>query len=302
MPRRDPIVWLTASVAMISSGVTWGVWVATQASGALALALALQLVVGLAMAWVTSPERRALAAALGITVPVVGPLAAAWTADARGLGGAELLHDPHAAVARKDGAAIARRLTSALPSCEALVSGDIEARRATIARLGHRAGADDIAILRWARTQDDPEIAVEVALAFEEVGQRFEQRVASARAAVTAEPCFATHAALVTMICEGVLSGLVDAPLIGKLASEARIHHASAAVLDAASAVTLVALRARLELAVRRPEVALSLLKPAIRRNPSEELLQLYTDAAYAARRFELTPVFASRSATVAAA
>lgn len=287
---------------MISGGVTWSVWVATQASGALVLALGVQLVVGLAMAWVTAPERRALAAVLGMTVPVLGALAAAWTAEAQGRGGAELLHDPHARAARMDGVAIARRLTTSLPSCEALVSGDIEARRATISRLGQRASADDVAILRWARTQHDPEIAVEVALAFEDVGQRFEERVQAARSAATALPSFETHAAVVRVICDGVLSGLVDAPLIGKLAAEARRHHATAGALDAASAVALVAPRVRLELAVRRPAVALSMLTATLKRGPVEELLKLYPEAAYAARRFELTPVFASRGASVARA
>ena len=295
MRRPDPLIWVTAAIATIVGGVTWGIWVATQATGALVIALGVQLVAGLATALVTTfPERRSLAAALATVVPVIGPLAGAWAADAQGHGGTELLNAPQLAP-RVDGVAIARRLRTSLSSCDALMSRDVEARRATIARLSRRARPDDIAILRWARRHDDPEVAVEVALAFEDVGQRFEERLNTARAAAVADPSFATHATVVRVISEGVVSGVVDAPQIGKLAKEARTHYEAAIALDPASASELVAPRARLELAVRRPAIARDLLAAAVKTRADDEIVALYSEAAYAARRFDLTPELASR-------
>jgi len=288
------VLWVTAAIATIVGGVTWGVWVATQATGALLIALGVQLVAGLATALVTFPERRSLAAALATVVPVIGPLAGAWAADARGHGGKELLPAPQVAP-RVDGVAIARRLTTSLSACDALMSRDLEARRATIARLSRRARPDDIAILRWARRHDDPEVAVEVALAFEDVGQRFEQQLNTARAAAAADPCVATHAAVVRVISEGVVTGVVDAPQIGRLAQEARTHYDAAIALEPTSARELVAPRARLELAVRRPAIARDLLAAAFKTSADAELVALYSEAAYAARRFDLTPELASR-------
>jgi len=287
--RPDPLLWTTAAIATITGAVTWGVWVATQATGALALALGVQVVAGIATALVTFAERRPLAAALALVVPVIGPVAGAWTADAHGSGGVELLAPPEVAP-RIDGVEIARRLTASVSSCEALLSPDVETRRATIARLVRRARPDDLAILRWARRNDDPAIAVEVALAFEDIGQRFEQRVHAARAAATADPSVATHAAAVRLISEGVVSGLVDAPLFGMLAEEARAHYEAAVALDPTIARELAAARARLELAVHRPALARDLLAAALGTTADDELVALYSEATYASRRFDLTP------------
>lgn len=290
---HDPLLWLAGTVAVLVNGVTWSVWVATQAPGALAVAVVTQLLGALAMATVTERARRALAVTLAAAVPVVGPLAVVLLVQARGKDGLDLLHDPHARAPRLDALAIARRLTTSLPSCEAIMSGDVDARRATLARLTARARPDDVAILRWARGHDDPEVAVEVALAFEELGQRFEQRLRDARDAAAAEPTASAHAQIVHAISAGITSGVVDATLVSRLAEEARRHHVAAAVLDPSLARVLVAPRARIELAACRPTIALAQLEAAIRRSPDPELLELYAQAAYAARRFELAPAYA---------
>lgn len=287
---RDPLLWVLAIVTAIASAVVWTVWIATAAPLALAFALGVQPVVGVTMAYVARPARRALAAALATVVPIVGPLAIAWTDEARGAAEPPLLHEPEAAAVRQDGIALARRLTSSLPSCEALVSGDVDARRATLTRLGQRARAEDLAILRWARTQPTPELAVEAALAYEEVGASFEQRVQAARRSTWAEPSFETHAAVVREISAGIVSGAVDPALVGTLAAEARTHYAAALALAPASTSTLVAARARIELAARQPAVALALLADAGGVHADAEVAALYTEAAYAARRFELAP------------
>ena len=82
-----------------------------------------------------------------------------------------------------------RRLGEALPCCEALISGSQEERRAIIATLTRRADADAVALLRWALGAPDPELAVEAALAIEEMTAAFEARLAeSAAAEVAAAP------------------------------------------------------------------------------------------------------------------
>lgn len=286
MPRPDRMIWVTAATAALVSGVTWGVWITTLAAGALTIAVAVQLVAGVASALVTDPERRWLAAVLSSTVPVLGPIAGGWVAEARGRGGAELLATPTEAT-HVDGLAIARRLTASLPSCEALVSGGLEARRATISRLARRAAPADIAILRWARGHDDPDVAVEVALALEEVGVAFEQRVYAARAAAIADPSFASHAAVVRVISAGALANVIDIPVLRKLAVVAREHYAAAIALEPNNAPELVAAQARLELEVRRPVVARDLLAAVLQTTASDELIALHNEAAYAARRFE---------------
>lgn len=301
MQRPDPLIWMTAVIASITSGVTWSIWVASQAPGALVIAISVQIMAGLVGALVAAPERRTLAAALAGVVPVIGPLAGAWAADARGRGGAELLPAPDGA-AHVDGLAIARRLTTSLPSCEALVSNDLEARRATIARLARRATADDIAMLLWARSHPDPDVAVEIALALEEVGQRFEQRVHAARAAALANPCFATHAAVVRVISAGILTGVIDGPLVRVLVDEARTHHAEAIALEPARAAELVAVSARLELVMGRPAVACDLIAGVVWTSVDDELIALHGEAAYAARRFDLAPGLARRRASRALA
>lgn len=302
MRSRDPLLWLSAGVAAFASAVTWGVWVTTDATGALALAVLVQLGAGVAMMLLSHRERRTLAVTLAVTVPVVGPLATAIIEGVRGQGGAELLADPEPPRQRLDGVEIARRLTASLPPCEAIVSSNVDARRATIARLTQRAAADDIAILRWARNQDNADVAVEAALAFEEINQRFEQRVQAARAAAQAHPSFATHATALLAISDGIVTGIVDTALTGKLAEEARKHHEAALALEPSRALEIAAPRARIELATRRPAAALDVLTPAISKSADPELLELHIEAAYAARRFDLTPGLAARRTGRAAA
>ena len=176
-----------------------------------------------------------------------------------------------------DGLAIARRLTTSLPSCEALVSGDLEARRATISRLAKRATPADIAILRWARSQDDADVAVEVALALEEVGLAFEQRVHAARAAAIANPCFASHAAVVHVISAGALANVIDVPVLRKLAALAREHYDAAIALQPTHAAELVAAQARLGASCAGPSSRATCWPPCSGRRQATQLTALYT-------------------------
>jgi len=304
MRRPDAIVSVPIGIGVTGSAIAWSLWIAWPDATFLILAVVMQVVAGILLAWIAAPDRRAMIVVVAVLVPVVGPIASLYIDRERGRGGAELLADPVVLTSSRamSGAEIAERLVGALPPCEALVSGDADARRATITQLSRRAGSEDIAILRWARNQRDADVAVEAALALNELEQRFEQDLREARAAVAAQPSFTSHAALVTAICSGVVAGIVDPPLISKLAVDARIHYLEASVMDPDAARELVIPYVRLELAARRPDLALALTKRALARSADPTLIQLYTEAAYAARRFDLVPGLRSREADVHAA
>ena len=262
----------------------------------------MQVVAGAVIAWMAAPSRRLLIGLTAICVPILSPIASLLIDRERGRGGTELLPDAPTPRRALSGAEIAQHLVGTLPPCEALVSGDVDARRATLTRLSERARNEDIAILRWARNQPGADIAVEAALALADLEQRFEERLRAARAAVAAKRSYATHAALVSVICDGVTTGIVDPPLVGKLASEARRHHLEANVSDPEAAQELVVAYARLELAARRPDLALVIATQALARSTSPALLQLRAEAAYAARRFDLVPGLRSSEADARAA
>jgi hypothetical protein len=295
MSRRDAIVWLPIGIAVSGSALAWSFWVASMDAAYLGMAIALQAMTATVPAWTAKPERRRLIMLVAMLVPVVGPIASLYIEREHGRGGIELLADLATPARGISGAEIAERLVTALPPCEALVSGDVDARRATITQLSRRAGSEDIAVLRWARNQRDGEVAVEAALALNDLEQRFEQTLREARAAVAARPSFATHATLVSAICSGVITGIVDPPLVTKLVGEARKHHLEANVADPEAARELLIPYVRLELAVRRPDLALALVKTALTRSEDPRLIQLYAEAAYAARRFDLVPGLRSR-------
>ncbi len=291
MLRRDRGLLAVTVVAAFVCAAYWALWVATGASSTLVLALIFHIASAAATAFLISPRRRALALALGIVVPVLGPFAAALSTLVAGRPGADLLHDPHAVVHKLSGVEIARRLTESLPACEALVSSSVEERRQALAKLKARAAPEDIATLRWARTQPHSDAAVEVALAFEEISARFEHDATAARAAVKASPSYATSSALFRILCDGITNGVVDAPLVARLGAEACRNHDAAVRQDPVRSEDLLPRRARLELAMHRPNEALALLRAKrldLRRH--RDLAQLYFEAAYAARRFDLVP------------
>lgn len=291
MSQRDRRLCGVALVAVLVSAGAWALWIASSSAGTLFLALGVHFTVAGVISLVVAPSRRLLALALGASVPVLGPVAAAMSCVIAGRGGADLLHDPHALSARIDRAELAHRLTGTIPVCEALASTDVAARRQALAKLKARGSAEDIAILRWARARHSGEATVEVALAFEEVCARFEHRAAAARRLAASAPAFESHAAAFVVLCDGIASGTVDGQLVARVAAEAARHHDAAVALDPNRGRELLAARARLELMMYRPSEALALLGAvAIESAANTELGALRSEAAYAARRFELVP------------
>jgi len=297
------MLWAALGLALVGSAIAWNDWVSSQDPTFLLLSIAMQAVPGLALLSASARERRILVALVALAVPVIGPLAALYVKNARGRGGAELLADLHAPErSRITGTELARRLTDALPPCDALISGNADSRRATLSHLSQRARSEDIAILRWARNQQDADVSVEAALVLAELEERFQKKLREARGAFASPATYAKHAALVRAICDGVVSGLVDSQLVTKLAAEARRHHLEASVMDPEAARELALPYGRLELVARRPDLALALAQRTLTHSKDPALVMLQMEAAYAARRFDLVPGLKSGEADAHAA
>lgn len=292
MGREERAHWCIAIGVAIVEATVWTASIALGGVAPLFAAIAVQLA---SVIVVARPQRRrrVLAAAVSAAIPVIGPVAAALAVAVSGNGGRALLAGGHAEARRLDGRQIADALVTEIPACEALASPDREVRRKCLAKLARRATASDIALLRWARTRASGDVAVEIALTLEDIVTRFENRVSAARERAERTPGYETSASAFRALVAGITSGIVDEPAIARLANEARHHHEAARAADPDSARELLADRARLELAVERPEAALELLATDLRGDAT--LIELYKQAAYAARRFELTADLAYR-------
>lgn len=296
MARDDRTRWgLAIAVAVVEAGM----WAASITSGSALLplaAVAVQLASVLVIAR-RQPRRRLLAAAVTAAVPVIGPIAANLATTIRGNGGRDLLHDGHAEAARVDAHQLARALVAELPACDALSSPDREIRWSCLAKLARRANASDLSLLRWARTRTRGDIAVEIALALEDIVVGFESRACAARERAARAHDYETRASAFRELTDGIQRGIVEDHALERFASEARQHHEAAIAADPDRARELLAERARLELAVDRPDVALEMLAGSLADDP--DLIELYKQAAYAARRFELTAELTFRRSRV---
>ncbi|HVV50062.1 MAG TPA: hypothetical protein VHO06_10420, partial [Polyangia bacterium] len=256
--RRLPIVpWLSATLFDLTAVLLLfghASRVAALSAGALHLAALLPL--GLAA---LAPSERVLGSAFVLAIPVLGAPLAALALGTEGRG--ELLEaDPEApaAAAEAPRAEELRRLGEALPTCEALLAGETDERRAIIATLTVRADAGSVSLLRWALGAANPELAVEAALAIEEMTASFEARMADYRKSLAAGGSGAEALAAAELATDAIEAGLAEAALIPALAEEARGFFAAALAAEPARAPGIAIGRARLELAVLRPDAALA--------------------------------------------
>jgi hypothetical protein len=235
------------------------------------------------------PTRRLLAAAMIFSLPLIGVAMAALVVSLRGRGNSELLTRSAPVPRAGAGAELARRLTAGGPACEALLASDAEARHAAMSSLQRDADARAITLLRWALAQPAPELALEAALALEELSARYAERSAEACAEAERRPSRDSALAAAEVIASAIYNGLADPALLPVIAAQARDYYRMAARLDEPRAGELACARARLELAMLDPGAALALLEPVLAANAGDaRLLELYRDAAHAARRFEL--------------
>ncbi len=210
------------------------------------------------------PSERVLGSAFTFSIPLAGGLLALIALGTVGRG--EVLEaDPEAAAPELEPlrAEELRRLGEALPCCEALLAGTIDERRAIIATLTRRADADAVALLRWALGASDPDLAVEAALALEEMTSSFEARMAQLRKATAGSASADDAQEAAELITEAIEAGIAEPALVSSLAHEAR-QFFSAAAGDPTRAGEVAVGRARLELAVLRPDAALAAIDEAI--------------------------------------
>ncbi len=237
------------------------------------------------------PTRRQLAAAMAFSLPLIGIAMAALVVSLRGRGGDEILAG-HGPVRRSaSGAELTRRLTAGAPACQLLLSADAETRRGAIAALQRDPDARAIALLRWSLAQPGPDLALDAALALEELGVRHAERSAQACAEAERRPARDSALAAAEELASAIHNGLADPALRPALAARARDYYRRAAQLDEHRAEQLALPRARLELAMLDPEAALALIEPALSTGAGDpQLRELHRDAAHAARRFDLLP------------
>ena len=155
-------------------------------------------------------------------------------------------------------------MAEGLSCCEALLVADADERRAILSTLSRRPDRNAIDLLRWALASPHPDLAVEAALALEDIGATFDATLAAQRAALEQTPTFGGALAVADVITDAVEAGVADAPLVPALAREARQCYLRAADLDPARADVVAIGRARLELAVLRPDSALDAIDRAL--------------------------------------
>jgi tetratricopeptide (TPR) repeat protein len=267
------VLWLLGHAATPS--VAWP-------AAAMHLASALPLLFKRTLA----PSQRSLALALCLALPLVGALVAAVVLGTRGrseIAQAVAEEESLAPLAAENDDVF--RLTEALSCCEALLSADVEQRRAILSALNHRGDANAIRILRWALGASDTDLAVEAALALEDVNAAFEARLAACREELAANPTFAAALAVGETVVRGLETGIIDAPLVPLLAQESRVAYERAGTLDPARYDVAAASRAEMELLLLRPDNAIECIDhalPTASPGMRDELLALRQEAVLA--------------------
>ena len=288
------VPWIAASLAdLVGLGLLIGVqepWTLAAAGGCHAAAL-----LPIAFLRRLSGSEKSLALSFVFAMPIFGALMAVLALE-HGDGDGSLISDLALAppLASEAVAGDFGRLAAALPSCEALSAGTVEERRAIIATLVRRADADAVALLRWALGASDPDLAVDAALALEELTASFDARLAACRDALaaarsadvgagaagtaaaapaTAPPeagamtvgLAASEAALAAaeLITHAIDVGVADPALVPALASEAREDYALAAADKDQSDMVAIG-RTQLELGALRPDTALACIDAAL--------------------------------------
>jgi hypothetical protein len=209
-------------------------------------------------------SRRALAVTLGLTLPLAGALVAALALDTTGQSALDVPMPDDDIEAPLPDAGNIRLVAQAPTACEALLSADAEQRRAMVSALGRCGDRHAVSLLRWALTCDDAELAVEAALALEEMSTLFEDRLASLRTELGARPSYEAALDVGRTIAAAMEAGIVDAPLLGPLAAEGRRSFALAVELRPQAALEVAPAWACLELVAMRPDAALRVVDQAL--------------------------------------
>jgi hypothetical protein len=195
-----------------------------------------------------SRSQRALRAALTLTLPVLGGPVAMIALGTRRRG--EVGEVPAREAPEKQSLTVAdvRRLVGGLSASESLMSGSPDEKTATIGMLTRHPDAEAIALLRRAVATGDADLAVEAALALEDLGAQLEVSAAAAHQELGGDPGFERALANADMLATAVHSGLPDASVIARLVADARRGYERAASLCPRLLREIAGRRARLEL------------------------------------------------------
>jgi hypothetical protein len=192
-------------------------------------------------------SQRTLMAALTLTLPVLGAPVALLALATRGRGEIGQVAARGQPEPRAVAAADMRRLTDGLSACESLMSGSLDERSATLSVLVRHPDAAAIALLRRAVASGDADLAVDAALALEDLGAQLEASATLAHEALGGNPGFERALAAADMLAAAVHSGLPDASLIASLLADARRGYELAAALCAPRRPEIAEKRARFE-------------------------------------------------------
>lgn len=208
-------------------------------------------------------SRRSLMIALGFTIPIVGAAAAVLSLAKGGRSELEVGIGDEGPIETSLDARLIHDVGDALSLPEALLVADAEQRRAMLWGLGRRGDVEAIALLRWALTAVSAELGLEAALALEDVTISFEHRLDAHRRTLQEAPTHAAALAAADLITYGFETGVLDLALIPAFADEAHRHCALASELDRGAIAEVALARARFELAIQRPDIALDVLDRA---------------------------------------
>jgi hypothetical protein len=209
-------------------------------------------------------SQRILSGALTFSLPLIGAPIAAFLLGTVGRSELEQLPpegDDLPAPRRFDDF---RRMAEGLSCCEALLASNVEERRAILSTLSRDPDRNAVALLRWALASPNQDLAVEAALALEDLSASFDEQLIACRRELADKPSFTAALALADVIANAIEIGIADAPLIPLLARESRQSFERATELDPERFDVAAAGRARMELAVLRPDTALEVIDAAL--------------------------------------
>ena len=195
-----------------------------------------------------SRSQRALMAALTLTLPLLGAAVAMIALRTRRRGEVGEMPAREAPEKRSLTVVDVRRLIDGLSASESLMSGSPEEKSATVAMLTRHPDTESIALLRRAVATGDADLAVEAALALEDLGAQLEVSAAAAHQELDGNPGFERALADADMLATAVHSGLPDASVIARLVADARRGYERAASLCPRLLREIAGRRARLEL------------------------------------------------------
>jgi hypothetical protein len=245
----------------------------------------------LGVAFVVRPgvgsSRRLLGAVVALMVPVAGPLLAWLVRYGRGQGTVPPSELRPAGRARVLAASV-RRLSHLPPLLDRLMSPDAPERLAALVALSTAGDATAIALLRWTLDHGTTEIALDAAVALDELDLRREARRAATRRAFEEAPSFERALAAADAAADAVLNRLGDGPGLAAMAATARSAYQIALGLAPAGWDGVHERLARLELAAGFPETALDHLSRLADAPGADltRLAELRDRAGFAARRF----------------